>query len=198
MTNKTDLIKEAGIDLAVLGNVKGWKWYNTQSNPKPAVTSSEFRAASEKSTNRKSEAVKAKTLINNKQITISDLMNAVKGAEGKVAYAQLQDWLGLKEEKRASKQSEKSSDINSSTTTINEDVTYTISKAERYFFDALLLMVQVSDIEEAKRLVFNRLLEEEKEEIERKAQEAMKTLNLDNWLSATTGSGNNEGSDSRA
>lgn len=64
---------------------------------------------------------------------------------------------------------------------------FTISKGERYFYDALLKMVSPADVANAKSLVLARFKQEQMEQIEREAEEQMKALNLDDWLGAMEG-----------
>jgi len=48
---------------------------------------------------------------------------------------------------------------------------FTISKGERYFYDALLKMVSPADVANAKSLVLARFKQEQMEQIEREAEE---------------------------
>ncbi|KLV75592.1 hypothetical protein SK38_01442 [Citrobacter sp. MGH110] len=98
---------------------------------------------------------------------------------GKVAYAQLQNWLGLK----AAKTTKQAAPV---AVKQSEEV-FTISKGERYFYDALLKMVSPADVANAKSLVLARFKQEQMEQIEREAEEQMKALNLDDWLGAMEG-----------
>ncbi|MCL5521607.1 hypothetical protein M5Y73_25865 [Citrobacter cronae] len=177
MSDKSELISKAA-DLKTLGNWKAWNWLEAQSEPKPATTSAEFRGVSVSAELRKAEAAKLKPLIDEKKVTINDVVKAVEAIGGKVAYAQMQGWLGIKV----------APSVKAAPVTVKQsEEVFTISKGERYFYDALLKMVRAEDIAEAKRIVLEQFKEEQMERIEREAQEQMKALNLDSWLGTIEG-----------
>lgn len=178
MTNKLAIVEAAKVDLAVLGNKKGYQWLEKQPEPKPPYTSKAFRDASESADNRKAELMKLKADIDAGNITIADVMNLVKANGGKLAFKQAQDMLGITPKTRASKTVAASV---APVITPADDV-QTITKAERYFFDALLQMLRPEDIAEAKKQVLARITAERLAEVQRQAEEEMKGLNIDSLI----------------
>ena len=172
------LFESTGANLAVIGNVKGINWLSAHSEPKPSTTSAEYRAASETAERRKTEVEKLLPHFRDRTLTVANIVNAVKAVGGKVGANQVKKWLD--ESVEVTKADVKKAYVSAVLTLVQG---LSISKAERYFFDALLQMVRPEDIQEAKRLVEQRVIDEAEQAIRERAQAELKALNLDSLLS---------------
>lgn len=177
--NMQKIVKEAGVNLKVLGNVKGSKWLDAQAEPKPAMTSKEFRDASEPTAAREAECKKFLSYYQQQTVRVSDIVNAVKEIGGTVAPAQVKKWLGVEDAPKAAKT--KPEPAFTAALTGGEQGGRYFSKAQVYLFEAVMSMMQESDIEEAKRLVQQKLVEEKQAEIMAKAKAEFEAMNLDSW-----------------
>lgn len=172
------LFDSTGANLAVIGNLKGINWLAAHSEPKPTTTSAEYRAASETAEARKTEVERLLPHFRDNALTVANIVNAVKAVGGNVGANQVKKWLG--ESVEVVKADVKKAYVSAVLTPVQG---LSISKAERYFFDALLQMVRPEDIQEAKRLVEQRMIDEAEQAIRERAQAELKALNLDSLLS---------------
>lgn len=157
-----ELIKNVNVDLNVLGNVKAYKWLEKQSNKDTIkYTSKDFRTNSESKGNREAEALKLLDAYKSNKISTNDVIKAVKKVGGVVNANQLLQWWGVSSpsESKATKRKEQQSEQPFSPVS-KDDGGRWISKAESYFFDAVLMAMSEADIKTAQKAAESRIAAE--------------------------------------
>lgn len=157
-----ELIKNVNVDLNVLGNVKAYKWLEKQPN-KDSIkyTSKDFRTNSESKGNREAEALKLLDAYKSNKISTNEVIKAVKKVGGVVNANQLLQWWGVysPSESKATKRKEQQSEQPFSPVS-KDDGGRWISKAESYFFDAVLMAMSEADIKTAQKAAESRIAAE--------------------------------------
>lgn len=186
MTDVTlNLLKSAGVNIAVLGNTKAAKWFDKQPEEfkadKNAKQRKEYIAQCEKPAARKAEALKMKEAVEKGTLTLDAICKAVESIGGTLGIQQLQGYLGMK--KPAKRKSGYAAEQVTAvfTAPVVDNGSITITKEQNYFFEAILSMMKQQDVEHAKKIVKQRIVAEQVEALNAKADAALEALDLSQW-----------------
>ncbi|HHK9526238.1 TPA: hypothetical protein ACQZHW_004096 [Enterobacter hormaechei] len=125
------------------------------------------------------------------KVAVATLQRELDATE---APAQVKKWLGVEDTSKTPKA--KPEPAFTAALTGGEEGGRYFSKAQVYLFEAIMSMMQESDVEEAKRLVQQKLVEEKQAEIMAKAKAEFEAMNLDDWADSLLKSGNANDSES--
>lgn len=145
-----NLLKQAGVNVDVLGNTKAAKWFNKQTEEfkadKNAKQRKEYIAQCEKPAARKAEALKMKEAVEKGTLTLDAICKAVEYIDGTLGIQQLQGYLGLK--KPAKKKSGYAAEQVTAvfTSPAVDEGSVTITKEQNYYFETIISMMQPQDI----------------------------------------------------
>ncbi|EPT9873080.1 hypothetical protein ACVTW2_000665 [Escherichia coli] len=152
------IFEAAGVNVAVLGNA---------TDPKPTTDE------------RKAEAQKLVPALKAGEITVGAIVKYVTGLDGhKLAQQQFYALAGWKPSNTTTPavKAAVASPVQPVTASTPNVETFTITKAEKYLFDVLVMMANKEDLEEAHKQVKQRFLAEREEEIMKQIERELSSI----------------------